>query len=122
MKLIYCASPGKLADKKEEIMDFVAQQGCAPFHPFQAFEYQRFEGGPVGRGKTMQFCCKAIDICDEFWLFGISEGTLTELNYVLNNQSNKQKKVKLFLNEFHKDWQEDYRKIKDKFNNPLDKI
>ena len=118
MHLIYCATPARLSDKKKEIMDFVTKQRLGPFHPFQAFEYERFEGGPIGREKTMEFCCRAIDICDEFWLFGISEGTLSELCYALENN----KSIRLFLDEFDKDWREEYEKIKDKFNDPLSKL
>lgn len=118
MKLIYCATPARLADKKKEIMDFVAEQGSAPFHPFQAFEYERFEKGPVGREKTVEFCCRVVDICDEFWMFGISEGTLTELNHALK----KDKTIKLFLDKFDKDWKEEYKKLKDKFGDPLAKM
>lgn len=96
-------------------MDFVTKHGFGPFHPFQAFEYERFEDGPVGRKKTMEFCCKAVDMCDEFWLFGISEGTLTEFDRASKNK----KPVRLFLDFFDKDWQSEYNKFKDKFNNPL---
>jgi hypothetical protein len=116
--LIYCATPARLADKKKEIMDFVTKQGFGPFHPFQAFEYERFEGGPVGREKTIEFCCRAIDICDEFWLFGISEGTLTELCHALK----RKKPMRLVLDEFDKNWQKEYRRLKNKFNDPLNKI
>ena len=99
-------------------MDFVTGQGLSPFHPFQAFEYKRFEGGPIGREKTMEFCLRAINICDEFWLFGISDGTLSELCYALE----KNKPIRLFLEEFDKDWKKEYQKIKDKFKDPLSKL
>ena len=118
MLLIYCATPARLANRKKEIMDFVTKQGFGPFHPFQAFEYERFEGGPVGREKTIEFCCRAIDICDEFWLFGISEGTLTELCHALK----RKKPMRLVLDEFDKNWQKEYRRLKNKFNDPLSKI
>ena len=137
MLLVYCATPARIAKEKwwqkllrwllwwkrrkkpiEKIMDFVTKQSLGPFHPFQAFEYKRFEGGPIGRKRTIEFCCRAIDICDEFWLFGISEGTLTELCYALK----KQKPIKLFLNEFDKDWQVEYEGLKDSFNDPLSKM
>ena len=65
-KLVYCATPARLKAKQKEIMDFVTTQGYGPFHPFQAFEYERFEGGHLGRKKTLEFCKRAIEICDEF--------------------------------------------------------
>ncbi|HLD04664.1 MAG TPA: hypothetical protein VJG90_03005 [Candidatus Nanoarchaeia archaeon] len=60
--LIYCATPSRISEKRESIMDFVSSQGHGPFHPFQAFEYERFEGGMVGRERTMEFCRRAVDI------------------------------------------------------------
>ena len=123
-KLVYCATPSRMAKKKKKIMDFVTSKGYAPFHPFQAFEYKRFEGGPVGRKKTIEFCCRAIDICDEFWMFGISEGTLEELSHVLkqNLVSRNPKPIRLFLNEFDRNWKAKYRELRDRFGDPLSKV
>lgn len=122
--LVYCATPSRMASKKQEIMDFVTKRGCGPFHPFQAFEYERFEGGPIGRKKTMEFCCRAVGICDEFWLFGVSGGTLTELCYVLkrNLRRKKPKPIRLFLDKFDKDWQTEYEKLRKEFSDPLNKV
>jgi len=120
MLLVYCATPARLSAKKKEIMDFVTRQGLGPFHPFQAFELERFEAGPVGRQKTMEFCCRAIDICDEFWMFGISPGTLTELCHTL--EKNPAKPIRLFLDEFDPEWREEYAKLKDGFGDPLSKL
>ncbi len=83
-KLIYCATPSRLAGKTGEIMDFVTNKGYAPLHPFQAFPYERFEGNPnIGRKKTMEWCFRTVEISDEVWLFGISDGTLGESQYGL---------------------------------------
>lgn len=122
--LIYCATPARLVDRMHAVMDFVTQQGLGPFHPFQAFEYHRFEGGPIGRKKTMAFCCRAINICDEFWMFGVSEGTLTELCYVLKRNKNRKhpKPIRLFLDEFDPAWKTEYTKLKDQFGDPLTKL
>jgi len=105
-------------------MDFVTEKGFGPFHPFQAFEYDRFEGGPIGRAKTMEFCCRAVDICDEFWMFGISEGTLTELYHVLKENSLRKRPIpiRLFLDEFDEDWKTEYAKLKDQFGDLLSKV
>ena len=118
MKLIYLATPARLKDKTEEIMDYAISLGYAPFHPFKAFPYERFEGGPVGREQTMEFCKRAIDVCDLFALCGISEGTLEELNYALR----KNKPVKLFLEKFDPEWKKYYKKLKEKFGEPLEKL
>jgi len=111
MAKLICATPARMADKKKEIMDFVTKQGLGPFHPFQAFEYDRFEGGPVGREKTMDFCKRSIKICDEFWLFGISEGTLDELEYAVKTN----KPVKCHYEKFDPEWKKYYLKFKSRF-------
>jgi hypothetical protein len=114
-KLIYCATPARLSTKRKEIMDFVTNQKLGPFHPFQAFEWERFEGGPIGRDKTMEFCKRAVEICDEFWLFGISEGTLTELQHAIK----KNMKIRLFQDKYDPEWKLYYEKLSLKYNNPL---
>jgi hypothetical protein len=110
-KLVYCATPARMADKKNKIMDFVTKQGHGPFHPFQAFEYKRFEGGPVGREKTMEFCRKSVDICDELWLFGISEGTLEEMDYAMKTG----KPVEFYYEKFDPEWEKHYQKFMPKY-------
>ncbi|MEM4181862.1 MAG: hypothetical protein QXX68_01775 [Candidatus Pacearchaeota archaeon] len=81
-QLVYCATPSKILHKKEKIMEFVSKKGYAPFHPFQAFPIEYFENKKnIERKKTIEYCLRAIKICDEFWLFGLSEGTLVELNF-----------------------------------------
>jgi hypothetical protein len=77
--LVYCATPSRMGSKLNEIMDHVTKEGNAPFHPFQAFPIERYEKGPIGREKSMEFCRRAIQMCDAFYLFGISEGALDDL-------------------------------------------
>ena len=114
-KLIYCATPARLNAKKKEIMDFVTKQGHGPFHPFQAFEFERFEGGVPGREKTLEFCERAVEMCDEFWLFGISNGTLREL---VHAQKIK-KPVKIFIDDFDSEWKQNYETLEEQYENPL---
>lgn len=87
-ELVYASCPARMGDKKKEIMDFIAFQGKGGLHPFNAFPYEYFEGGVIGRKDTIQMCCRLIDICDQFWLFGISEGTLTETEYYFQKIDN----------------------------------
>ncbi len=117
MKLIYCATPSRLADKTSAIMDYVTAQGFGPFHPFQAFDIARFENGPVGRELTLAFCCRAIEICDEFWLFGISEGTLRELEFANSHTRNGMRKPIHFLLDFDPDWYLEWEGLRKHFEN-----
>lgn len=67
MRLIYCAIPSRMYKKSNFIMDYVESERCAPFNPLFAFPLERFEFGSVGREKTMNYCRRLIDLCDEFW-------------------------------------------------------
>ncbi len=113
--LIYCATPSRLKDKTEEIMDLVTNEGNAPFHPFQAFPFERFEGNlKVGRDDSMEWCLNSIGICNAFYLFGVSDGTLQELVYA--------KTVKpVFLHlEFDSEWEKHYEILGKKYDYPLE--
>ena len=116
-KLIYCATPSRIAYRMEEIMDFVTNQSYAPLHPFQAFPYERFEGNPkIGRTKSMGWCLKLIDISDEFWMFGVSNGTLEEVAHATKII----KPVSLKFSGFDPEWKEFYKKLGSKYGNPID--
>jgi hypothetical protein len=111
--LIYCATPSRLKDRKEDILNFVNEKTpYAPFHPFTAFPWELFEGNKkVGRKNAMNYCIRSIDICDRFGLFGISEGTATiELPYALS----KNKPIDLFVEEFDPDWRKYFQELENK--------
>ncbi len=115
-ELIYCATPSRLVDRIEEIMDYVTERGLAPFHPFQAFPYKRFEGNPnIGREKAMEFCFRAIEISNKVWIFGISHGTLQESNIAIS----REKPVELHL-QFDPEWRKYYEELGKQYGNPLD--
>ncbi|PIN80614.1 hypothetical protein COV11_03725 [Candidatus Woesearchaeota archaeon CG10_big_fil_rev_8_21_14_0_10_30_7] len=118
-KLIYCATPSRLVYKIDKIMDFVTNQGNAPLHPFQAFPYERYEGNPrVGRTKSMEWCLRLVDICDEFYMFGVSNGTLEEVAYAIKTI----KPVTLQFDGFDLEWDKFYQEIGQKYGNPLYKL
>lgn len=119
MILVYSATPSRLASKKNEICDYIIKQGKVPFHPFYAFPYEFYEGHPkVGREKTMKICLKSIDNCDEFWLFGVSKGTLEELIHAIKIM----KKIKLCMDEFDSEWRRVYKELGSQYGNPLEKL
>ncbi|HII15971.1 MAG TPA: hypothetical protein HA362_06690 [Nanoarchaeota archaeon] len=121
-KLIYCATPSRIVKSNKgmitQIMDLVTNQGYGPLHPFQALPYERYEGGPVGRDKSMEFCLRLVDISDELWMFGISNGTLME---VVRAQG-REKPVELKFEGFDPQWKEFYEQLGAEFGNPLDKM
>lgn len=128
LELVYAATPARLKNKIEETMDRIQEEGKLPLHPFVALPYERYEGNEnVGRNPTMEVCCRIIEICDEFWVFGISEGTLIELTWVLEwnaNHPTKAKTIRLLYEEFDPEWQKYYEQYRNepRFNNPLERI
>lgn len=116
-RLIYCATPSRLASKTTEIMDFVQKQGQAGLHPFNALPFNYFEGGFVSREKTIEYCLRLIDISDEFWMFGVSDGTLQEIVHSIRT-----KKPTRFFLEFDPDWKKVYQENEKKYGHPLDGI
>lgn len=114
--MVYCATPSRFASRKDEICKYVVEQGALPFHPFFAFPLEYYEAHPkVGRQKSMQACFDAVKNCDEFWMFGVSTGTMQEL--LVAKQENKA--IKLLL-DFDPDWKKFYAEIGPKFGNPLE--
>lgn len=117
--LVYCATPSRIAVKKSEICDFVIKEGKLPFHPFFAFPYEFYEGNPeVGRDKTMAACLYALEFCSEFWLFGISDGTMQELVHAKKIG----KPIRLFMEQFDPDGEEYYENLSEKYGDPLKDI
>lgn len=100
MRLIYCAVPSRMYEKSTLVMDYVDSKGCAPFNPLLAFPLERFEFGSVGREETMNYCRRLIDLCDEFWIFGLSKGTIEEISYAIKIR----KPVKI-VKEFDDEWE-----------------
>ena len=110
MKLIYCAIPSRMSEKFVQIMDYVESKHNAAFNPFLAFPKERFEFGRIGKKTTMEYCKRAIEICDEFWIFGLSEGTIEEMNHAI-----KIKKPVKILKEFDESWESKKINFKESF-------
>ena len=108
MELAYCSIPSRIIDRVEEIMDFIQAKKQAPFTPFLAFPVERYEKGPVGRKKTLEFCVRAVTLCDTFHFFGISEGTLLELRQAIL----KAKPIFLHFREFDPEWRKSLAELK----------
>jgi hypothetical protein len=115
--IVYGSTPSRLAHKTDEIMKFVANLGKACLHPFKALPYDYYEGGCVGRDRTIEVCCKLIDACNEFAIFGISEGCLIELEYHLNLNARRKtpQPLLVFVKEFDPDWQKYFELFHDKY-------
>ena len=121
-KLVYCASPARLSYIKDDIMSFVLSKGMAPLHPFNALPAEYFENDIVSRADTLEICCKLVDICDEFWLFGVSEGTLTESQYLLNRSTEFRKPLKVLCEGFDPEYKTYVEKYRERFQKTLTEL
>ncbi|HEX7042813.1 MAG TPA: hypothetical protein VF189_06180 [Patescibacteria group bacterium] len=114
-RLVYAATPSRNKEQTQEIMEFISGKDFFPVHPFPTFPYEFYEGNPRleknnARELALRACFRAIKMCDEVWIFGISDGTLREARYALNLNRNpirkifqKTKKIRLHL-EFDEEW------------------
>lgn len=123
-EIVYTSCPSRLIGRKDEIMDFVASRGKGGLHPFNALPYKYFEGGVLGRAKSLEICCRLIDICDEFDIYGISEGTLIELEYFLNQNHllRFSKPLGVYIKEFDEEWQRYYDLYEGRFGMVMAKL
>lgn len=117
-ELIYCATPSRLVHRLNDMIDLVTNQGDGPLHPFLALPYDRYEEGPVGRAVTMEFCLRLVNICDRFYMFGVSEGTMKEVVHAIGMK----KPISLKFDGFDSDWKKFYNILGPKYGNPLDKL
>lgn len=89
-------------------MDYVESKNNAAFNPFLAFPLERFELGKVGIEITMEYCKRAVEMCDELWIFGLSEGTMKEMSHAI-----KIKKPIKTIKEFDENWESEKKNFKE---------
>ncbi len=113
VQLVYAACPSRLAGLRADIMGFVGARGHACLHPFNAFPYEYFEGGMVGRDKTMEWCCRLVDACDELWCFGVSEGTCMEVDHLLRTKGADA--LRSHVDRFDPEWRQHAGDLADRY-------
>lgn len=116
-KIMYCAIPTRMRDKAEEIRSAVRKMGYAPVIPFDVGPYEDFEGGAVGRERTLDFMMHVQRFCDACGLFGISEGTLGEIDYAQKSGQ----EIKMFPS-YDAEWDIVYDNLNKKHDDPLAKL
>ena len=114
---MYCAIPTRLRHLREPIRRAAQELGYAPVIPFDIGEYEDFEGGSIGRDRTLKFMLHIMEFCDATGLFGISNGTMLELSESLKQQ----KDIRTFPG-FDPEWETQYEKLKSGYNSPLEKL
>jgi len=71
--------PGNRA-KVDKICREIAARGYLPISPLHMFSFYDRENGDI-RDAILELCFKLIDLCDEVWVYGISDGCLLEAAY-----------------------------------------
>jgi hypothetical protein len=106
-QLVFASTPSRMVDRTDEIMRFVSEQGKACLHPFNAMPFEYYEGGALGRDKTLDVCHRLIAACDELWLFGISDGTMFEVEEFLARKpdSDALQRFRSYVTEYDDEWQ-----------------
>jgi hypothetical protein len=113
--LVYLACPtrlGRIPDMQMAMIKYAAANGKAPLHPHAAMPEGIYENGHLNRDVTMQLCYRLVDLCDEFWICGISEGVLMELRHFFSSGQHQVKPLVLVAGRFDPEWQEQARKLK----------
>ncbi|OGY66689.1 MAG: hypothetical protein A3I24_03365 [Candidatus Harrisonbacteria bacterium RIFCSPLOWO2_02_FULL_41_13b] len=116
-KIMYCAIPTRLRHLREPIRRAARELGYVPVIPFDIGEYEDFEGGSIGRTRTLKFMLHVMGFCDATGIFGVSDGTMLELS-----ESLKQKKDIRTFPSFDLEWETQYEKLKSKYDSPLEKL
>lgn len=111
--LTYCALPSRLHDLTDDSYQFVISQGHAPLHPFKALPQGKDFGdnGRFGRDFALKFAFRMVGICDQFYLFGMSDGTVQEAEKALELKL----PINLHVERFDPDWRRYYPQLRDKY-------
>ena len=116
--LMFCSTPARLIHLPETIKRFVSELGYMPFHPFDSFPYKYFEG-KFGRDIVKPVYLRGVEFCDRFGLFGVSEGSLRELDHAIRLG----KPIELYHERFDTDvWREEYEKHGEEYNYPIERV
>ena len=84
----YANNPTENKKKVDKICKYLIKHDIVPISPLHLFS---FYDEDADREYIMKACFHMIDMCDEVWIYGDSEGCMEEMNYALS----KGKKVVL---------------------------
>ncbi|MDE1969966.1 MAG: hypothetical protein KGI50_00060 [Patescibacteria group bacterium] len=115
--IMYCMIPTRLRGERERARTLSRADGYAPTIPFDIGEFEDFEGGTIGRERTLQFMLHVLSFCDVVGLFGISEGTMIELNRAIALG-----KTVLLYPDFDPQWNAAYENLKHTYGDPLSHV
>lgn len=109
--VMYVAHPTRLRDKGDAIEEYAYKMGFAPVNPFGCGKYEFFEGGRMGRAKTLDFGLSVQRrLCGHTGVFGISDGVLGEVEDRL--KWDKEKRIWIYYDAgFDPRWDSEYERL-----------
>ncbi len=112
---MYIAHPTRLKERGGEMEEFVHRLGFAPVNPFGCGKYEYFEGGIMGRPRTLDFGLAVQQmICGHTGVLGISDGVMGEVKDRL--KWDKEKRIRVFHDAgFDPRWDEEYERLSLKY-------
>lgn len=116
-KIMYCAIPTRIRDCAPQVRRLAREAGYAPVIPFDVGPYEDFEGGQIGRARTLEFMIEIQRNCDALGFFGVSEGTMGELNDALVRKQH----VRIFRG-FDPDWDAEYFKQRVRWGGLIERL
>ncbi len=78
----YSDNPEENKKKAEQICKLLIKEGMLPISPLHLFSFSENDDA---RSEIMEVCYKLIDISDEVWIYGFSEGCKLEKEYAIKN-------------------------------------
>lgn len=85
--------------------------GYAPTVPFDVGAFKDFEGGRIGRERTLKFMIGYMRLCQTVGIFGISDGVMGELKDALDEG----KEIRVFYG-LDPEWEKMYEQLKGKYS------
>lgn len=110
-KIMYCAMPTRLQRLKGLAKKIARRCGYAPTVPFDVGAFKDFEGGRIGRERTLKFMIGYMRLCQTVGIFGISDGVMGELKDALDEG----KEIRVFYG-LDPEWEKMYEQLKGKYS------
>ena len=110
--VMYVAHPTRLRALGDKMEEFVYKEGFCPINPFGCGKFEHFEGGIMGRPRTLEFgLAIQQQLTGNTGVLGISNGVMGEIRDRLN--WDKEKNIRVFRDAgFDPLWDEEYERLK----------
>ncbi len=109
--------PTRLQHLRSRVQKIAWRCGYAPTIPFDVGPFKYFEGGIIGRARTLKFMIGYMKLCQSVGIFGISDGVMGELKVALDEG----KEIRVF-HGLDPEWEKKYEELKRKYSDLLGRL